>query len=241
MTTLLSTPEQTRARYPDEEGYASGTACGCSGSGTGRGSRPSCSRRPGRSSTPGSGRARSRTWPGTPGWSPSTPGATAAPTARRLRRLPAARVRRRRPGRAGRGRGRPGGGGLLVRHGRVADPGRRAPRAGRRAGVHRRRRCRLDETETRGATRSTPSPAPTRAGPRRPAATGCATGPGTWSSSSPCASPSRTRPSRSRTASAGRGTPTWRRSWPGSAAGRPRSSTRPRWPRSARGSAARCW
>ena len=55
------------------------------------------------------------------------------------------------------------------------------------------------------------------------------------------ASPSRTRPSRSRTASAGRWTPTWRRSWPGSVAGRPRSSTRRRWPRSARGSAARCW
>ena len=36
-------------------------------------------------------------------------------------------------------------------------------------------------------------------------------------------------------------TPRWRRSWPGSAAGRPRSSTRRRWRRSARGSAARCW
>jgi pimeloyl-ACP methyl ester carboxylesterase len=30
-------------------------------------------------------------------------------------------------------------------------------------------------------------------------------------------------------------------SWPGSVAGRPRSSTRWRWPRSARWSAARCW
>ena len=91
------------------------------------------------------------------------------------------------------------------------------------------------------STRSTPTRAPTKAGPRRPAATGCATGPGTWSSSSPPASPSPTPPSRSRTASAGPATPTWRRSWPGSGAGTRRSSTRPRWPPSARGSAARCW
>ena len=53
---------------------------------TATGAPPSCSCRPGRSSTRGSGRPRSVTWRGTSGWSPSTAGGTAGPTGRRARR-----------------------------------------------------------------------------------------------------------------------------------------------------------
>jgi pimeloyl-ACP methyl ester carboxylesterase len=63
------------------------------------------------------------------------------------------------------------------------------------------------------------------AGPRKTAITGCVTGGGTSNGSSPSASPSRTRRSRSKTASGGGSRPTRRRSWPASVAGTPRQST----------------
>jgi pimeloyl-ACP methyl ester carboxylesterase len=71
--------------------------------------------------------------------------------------------------------------------------------------------------------------------------TGYATGAATWNGSSRSASPSRTPPSRSRTASAGAWRPTPRPSWPASAAGPPRSSTRRRSLACAPGCAARPW
>ena len=138
MTTLLSTPEQSRARYPDEEGYVERDGVRVFWERYGEGE-------PTVLLPPTWEIVHSRFWKGQipylarhdQGGHLRPPGQRPLRPPGRLRRLRPARVRRRRPGRAGRGRGRPGGGGLVVRHGRVADPGRRAPRAGRRAGVHR--------------------------------------------------------------------------------------------------------
>ena len=87
------------------------------------GPRRSCSCRPGRSCSRGSGRCRSPTWPGTSGWSRSTAAATAGPSARRPGRLPRRRsprtrspswTRRGRTGRAGRALLPGGAGGLKL-------------------------------------------------------------------------------------------------------------------------------
>ena len=68
-------PGQSRA---SSSATASRSATRCSA----RASPRSCSPRSIRSSTRGPGRRRCRTWPGRPGWSPSTRAATAAPTGR---------------------------------------------------------------------------------------------------------------------------------------------------------------
>ena len=75
--------EQTRARYPDEEGYVERDGVQrLLGGATATASRRSCCCRPGRSSTRGTGRRRSPTSRATAAWSRSTGAATAARTAR---------------------------------------------------------------------------------------------------------------------------------------------------------------
>ena len=126
----------------------------------------------------------------------------------------------------------------MVRHGRVAHPCRRAPRSGQRPRLHRAgasgRRARRSPS-----FRSRRSSTRTRAGQRRIAITGCATGAVTSSSSFRRCSRSRTRRSRSRTASAGGSRRMPRPCSSAFAAGTPRSSTRRRRSSSVRESGAR--
>ena len=75
--------DQTRARYPDEQGYVERDGVRVFYEVYGEGERPCCSCRRGRSSTPGAGSSRSPTWRGTAAWSPSTGAATVARTGRR--------------------------------------------------------------------------------------------------------------------------------------------------------------
>ena len=86
------------------------------------------------------------------------------------------------------------------------------PGARRGRGVHRGRRAVRPARRRARARRSTSRWSPTRAGPSTTATTGSRTTATSSSSSSARSSPSRTRPSRSRTASAGAWRPTGRRS-----------------------------
>ena len=168
--------EQTRARYPDRRATSSATACASTTRSTARASRRCSCCRPGRSSTRGTGRCRSRTSRATAGWSRSTGAATAAPTGRRggIRR---ARVRRRRARGDGCDRDRARGARLALARGAArADPGGRAPRARRRAPSSSAPRCRSARRSlVASSTRGTRSWTPTRAGRSTTATTGCAT------------------------------------------------------------------
>ena len=216
MTTTEAPPrprEQTRARYPDEEGYVERDGVRALLRGLRRrASRPCCCCRPGRSSTRGSGRRRSPTSPATSGSSPSTGAATAAPTGpTRLERVRRARVRRRRARRAGRDRHRARGARRAVgaaRSGASCSPP--STRSGSPARSSSRRPRRSPQHRRDAPSRPFDEPLETDEGwakYNRHYWLDATTATSSSSSSARC-SPSRTRPSRSRTASAGGSRPT---------------------------------
>ena len=231
--------EQTRARYPDEEGFVEreGVRIFWERYGEGRADDP----------LPADVGARPLTVLEDADPLLRAPGARRDLRPARQRALRQAsgrsRVRAKRAGRVRRGgarrcRGRASGRRLMVRHGRVAHPCRRAPRSGQRPRLHRagasgrRAGGRRVSVRRRSSTR-------TRAGQRRIAITGCATGVVTSSSSFRRCSRSRTRRSRSRTASAGGSRRMPRPCSSAFEAGTPRSSTRRRRSSSVRESGAR--
>ena len=212
MTTIEPPREQTRARYPDEDGYVERDGVRVFYEVYGTGDRRSCCCPPGRSSTRATGRRRSPTCPATP-----------RGHVRRARERPHRTARRRRAyaerefaadaiavmdatgtDRAVWSGSRPAACGARCSppSTRSASPARCSSRPPRRSPSTSRARPR----------RSTSRSSPTRAGPSTTSTTGSRTTATSSSSSSARCSPSRTRPSRSRTASAGRSRPTPRRS-----------------------------